>query len=112
MVIACAATTGSGRFPWIVESALKNRHTQFVIDGEAVTLGAGSMPAAAMSRSRHDQGRSEAAIECSRKAVQVAPDYSDAMFNLALLLQRKNQCAEAADYWRRYLAIGSQSEWG
>jgi ATP-dependent DNA ligase len=29
----------SGRFPWIVESALKNRHRQFVIDGEAVILG-------------------------------------------------------------------------
>jgi hypothetical protein len=26
------------------------------------------------------------------------------MFNLALLLQRKNQYAAAADYWRRYLA--------
>jgi bifunctional non-homologous end joining protein LigD len=26
----------SGRFPWIVESALKNRQKQFVIDGEAV----------------------------------------------------------------------------
>jgi ATP-dependent DNA ligase len=27
------------RYPWIVESALKNRHQQFVIDGEAVVLG-------------------------------------------------------------------------
>jgi bifunctional non-homologous end joining protein LigD len=27
------------RYPWIVESALKNRHDQFVIDGEAVALG-------------------------------------------------------------------------
>jgi bifunctional non-homologous end joining protein LigD len=27
------------RFPWIVEAALKNRHKQFVIDGEAVVLG-------------------------------------------------------------------------
>ena len=58
-----------------------------------------------------DQGRSEAAVECLRKAVQVAPQYSDVMFNLALLLQRNNHCAEAADYWRRYLAIDSQSEW-
>ena len=24
------------RYPWIVETALKNRHQQFVIDGEAV----------------------------------------------------------------------------
>lgn len=27
------------RFPWIVQAALKNRETQFVIDGEAVVLG-------------------------------------------------------------------------
>jgi len=31
-------------------------------------------------------------------ALRVTPDYADAMFNLALLLQRKNQYAEAADY--------------
>ena len=29
----------SGRFPQIVETALRNRHKQFVIDGEAVLLG-------------------------------------------------------------------------
>ena len=28
----------TGRFPWIVEAALKNRHKQFVIDAEAVLL--------------------------------------------------------------------------
>jgi bifunctional non-homologous end joining protein LigD len=27
------------RYPWIVEAALKNRHKQFVLDGEAVILG-------------------------------------------------------------------------
>jgi Tfp pilus assembly protein PilF len=36
-----------------------------------------------------DQGRTDAAIECLRKALRAAPDYADAMFNLALLLQRK-----------------------
>jgi bifunctional non-homologous end joining protein LigD len=29
----------SKRYPWIVESALKNRYKQFVVDGEAVILG-------------------------------------------------------------------------
>jgi tetratricopeptide (TPR) repeat protein len=58
-----------------------------------------------------DQGRSEAAIECLRKALGVAPDYIDAMFNLALLLQRKGAYAEAADYWRQYLAGDRASEW-
>jgi len=46
-----------------------------------------------------------------RKTAQVVPQYGDAMFNLALLLPRNNHCAEAADYWRRYRAIDSQSEW-
>src|ERR1700722_617485 len=58
-----------------------------------------------------DQGRSEAAIECLRKALVVAPDYTDAMFSLALLLQRKGAYGEAADYWRRYLANDRASEW-
>jgi hypothetical protein len=40
-----------------------------------------------------------------------APDYADAMFNLALLLQRANQPKEAAEYWRQYLANDAQSEW-
>jgi len=29
----------TSRYPWIIEAALKNRHKQFVIDGEAVVLG-------------------------------------------------------------------------
>ena len=37
-----------------------------------------------------DQGRSDAAVECLRKAIVGAPDYIDAMFKLALLLQRKS----------------------
>jgi tetratricopeptide (TPR) repeat protein len=53
----------------------------------------------------------EAAIECLRTVLRVAPDYADAMFNLGLLLQRQNQYAEAADYWHRYLANDCQSEW-
>src|SRR5262245_24592641 len=58
-----------------------------------------------------EQGRAEAAIECLRTVLRVAPDYADAIFNLALLLQRKDEYAEATDYWRRYLANDSQSEW-
>jgi hypothetical protein len=46
-----------------------------------------------------------------RKALVVAPDYVDAVFNLALLLQRKGSYAEAADYWQRYLASDRISEW-
>jgi tetratricopeptide (TPR) repeat protein len=57
------------------------------------------------------QGKSEAAIDCLRRALHAAPEYLDAMFNLALLLQRNNKHAEAAEYWRRYLANDTQSEW-
>ena len=58
-----------------------------------------------------EQGRSAAAIDCLRHALHAAPDYADALFNLALLLQRANQPKEAAEYWRRYLATDTQSEW-
>jgi tetratricopeptide (TPR) repeat protein len=40
-------------------------------------------------------GRSEAAIDCLRRALQVAPGHADAMFNLALRLQRASQHKEA-----------------
>ena len=32
------------RYPWIVESALKNRQQQFIVDGEAVILGVDGVP--------------------------------------------------------------------
>ena len=57
-----------------------------------------------------EQGRSEAAIDCLRRALQAAPDYADAMFNLALLLQRGSRHKEAAKYWRQYLANDALSE--
>ena len=59
-----------------------------------------------------DQGRSEAAVECLRKPLLVAPDYIDAMFiYLALLLQRKGAYEEAADYWLRFRGSSRASEW-
>src|SRR5262252_4113767 len=36
----------------------------------------------------------ESRINCLRGALRAAPDYADAMFNLALLLQRSNKHAE------------------
>ena len=44
------------RFRWIVESALKNRHQQSVIDGEAVVLGVdGISDFNALQSRRHDE---------------------------------------------------------
>jgi hypothetical protein len=45
---------------------------------------------------------------CARPSL---PDYIDAMFNLALMLQRTGAYAEAAGFWRRYLASDRSSEW-
>jgi ATP-dependent DNA ligase len=46
----------SKRYPWIVESALKNRIKQFVIDGEAVILGVDGVPDFnALHSRRHDE---------------------------------------------------------
>src|SRR5215472_9326586 len=43
------------RYPWIVETAVKNRHQQFVIDGEAVVLdGDGIADFNALQSRRHD----------------------------------------------------------
>jgi tetratricopeptide (TPR) repeat protein len=58
-----------------------------------------------------DEGRLEAAVECLRRALVVEPDYIDATFNLALLLQRKGLYGESAEYWRRYLARDRSSDW-
>jgi len=57
-----------------------------------------------------EQGRSEAAIDCLRRALHAASNYADAMFNLALLLQRGSRHKEAAKYWRQYLANDALSE--
>src|SRR5580704_2480745 len=66
-----------------------------------------------MVQSRRLARRSRTFRRCSclRKAIVGAPDYIDAMFNLALLLQRKGSYAEATDCWRRYLASDHASEW-
>jgi bifunctional non-homologous end joining protein LigD len=46
----------SSRYPWIVESALKNRQKHFVIDGEAVVLGVdGISDFGALTSRKHDE---------------------------------------------------------
>ena len=39
------------------------------------------------------------------------PAYADAMFNLALLLQRVGNHAEAVAWWRQYLTLDQASPW-
>lgn len=58
-----------------------------------------------------DQGQPDKAIAYLNRAVQADPDYADAIFNLGLLHQRGERHADAAGYWRRYLALDSESPW-
>jgi len=49
----------SDRYPWIVEAALKNRHRQYVIDGDAVVLGVhGTADFDALRRAIENVGKS------------------------------------------------------
>jgi hypothetical protein len=90
-----------------------------VIQIDGLHIGNDLVPVAALgidgNGGKYPRRRRSAAIasghECLRKALRAAPDYSDVMFNLALLLQRKAQYQEAAGHWRRYLVNDSHSDW-
>jgi tetratricopeptide (TPR) repeat protein len=58
-----------------------------------------------------DRGKPDQAIAALERAVDADPDYADAIFNLGLLHQRSEDHAEAAGYWRRYLALDNESTW-
>jgi tetratricopeptide (TPR) repeat protein len=58
-----------------------------------------------------DQGQPDKAIPALKRAVDADPDYADAIFNLGLMHQRFDKYAEAATYWRRYLALDNDSTW-
>jgi len=59
-LITKAGYNWTSRYPWIVEAALKNRHTQFVIDGEAVVLGIDGVADFNALHSRRHGGRGPA----------------------------------------------------
>jgi tetratricopeptide (TPR) repeat protein len=58
-----------------------------------------------------DQRRTNEAIDCLRRALDADPTYLDAMFNMGLFLQRLERHAEAALWWRSYLAVDGSSPW-
>jgi tetratricopeptide (TPR) repeat protein len=58
-----------------------------------------------------DQGRSDKAVACLEHALKADPGYADALFNLGLLHQRSERLAQAADCWRRYLALDKDTPW-
>jgi tetratricopeptide (TPR) repeat protein len=58
-----------------------------------------------------DQGQADKAAVCLARALDADPNYADALFNLGLLHQRNDRYAEAATFWRRYLALDKESPW-
>jgi Tfp pilus assembly protein PilF len=44
-------------------------------------------------------------------AIKADPNYADAIFNLALLLQKLERHADAAARWKRYLKLDDASPW-
>ena len=58
-----------------------------------------------------DQGRTTEAITALESAVKADPFYADAIFNLALFLQKLDRLAEAAQRWKRYLELDTDSPW-
>jgi bifunctional non-homologous end joining protein LigD len=91
----------TGRFPWIVESALKNRRKHFVIDGEAVILGVDGVPDFnALHSRRYDEEVQLYAFDCLALDREDLRELALSMrkTNLARLLARRPEGIFVADY--------------
>ncbi len=58
-----------------------------------------------------ETGQIRAAQEAFRVALDLHPDYPDAHFHLAELLERTDRQDEAADHWRCYLKFDQRGPW-
>jgi tetratricopeptide (TPR) repeat protein len=56
-------------------------------------------------------GRLSEAVDCEKRTLDADSKYADAIFNIALFLQRLERHAEAAPWWRRYLEHDRDSPW-
>jgi ATP-dependent DNA ligase len=74
----------SGRYPWIVESALKNQQKHFVLDGEAVVLGVEGIPD---FNARHSRQHDE---EVQLYAFDILALDSEDIRNLPLTMRKTN----------------------
>jgi bifunctional non-homologous end joining protein LigD len=82
----------SDRYPWIVEAALKNRHRQFVIDGEAVVLGVdGVSDFYALHSGKHDDEVQLYAFDIWPSTARTCAPLSMRKTDLARLLCEKSK---------------------
>jgi tetratricopeptide (TPR) repeat protein len=58
-----------------------------------------------------DQGDVELAVRQYRLALEIAPDYADAHFNLAAALSRAGRPQDALRHWQRYVELDAGSPW-
>jgi bifunctional non-homologous end joining protein LigD len=105
----------SGRFPWIVESALKNRQKHFVIDGEAVVLGVdGVADFNALHLRQHDEEVQLYAFDClalDGEDLRGLP-LSMRKTNLARLLARRPDGIFAAPFEQGEIAFRAACKMG
>ncbi len=58
-----------------------------------------------------EQGRVDEAITALSHALEVAPDYHDAHFNLARCYEQVGDASAAARHWQAYLSLDADSQW-
>ena len=58
-----------------------------------------------------EQGERSLAEAAFRGALEYHPDFADAHFHLARLLDSMDQAAEASQHWKRFLELAPASPW-
>ena len=57
------------------------------------------------------EGKTGAARRHLARAIEIAPDYADAIYNLAALEYDAGDLGEARRLWTRYLELDQDSDW-